>query len=144
MNRTQHILRMDRPEPTIYSYGDYEPAQDWGGKKMHSLTSDLNYRRQENRAVTLEESIHKTLNKSTELILKKTIIQEAEINSKIKAYINKEKKDLRLALPPINTLTRDLTKQNIMHQVEINAIADKVYQLLERRLIIEKERRGLL
>jgi hypothetical protein len=75
-------------------------------------------------------------NSSTELILKKPAVQKTEIISENKAQTEKT--------PSRNkndTLIRESFKEK--SQYEINRIADTVYKIIEKRISIEKDRRGL-
>jgi len=76
------------------------------------------------------------INKYTELILRKPITQNTNI-SESKDYQHKEK-----IISPKMTgdLTKDLKEKSAY---EINMIADKVYKILEKRISIEKDRKGL-
>ena len=75
-------------------------------------------------------------NSSTELILKKPAVQKTEIISENKAQTEKT------SSRNINdTLIRESFKEK--SQYEINRIADTVYKIIEKRITIEKDRRGL-
>lgn len=75
-------------------------------------------------------------NFSSELILKKPAIQNTQINSENKATVEKT------ASQNINeTFIRGSFKEKPPH--EINRIADTVYKIIEKRIMIEKDRRGL-
>jgi len=76
------------------------------------------------------------VNKSTDLILRKPITQNTNTVSESKDHQHKE----NVILPKTaKDLTKDL-KEKSVH--EINMIADKVYKILEKRIAIEKDRRG--
>ncbi len=76
------------------------------------------------------------VNKSTELILRKPITQNTNTVSS-KDYQHKEK----IISPKMTeNLTKDL-KERSAH--EINMIADKVYKIIEKKITIEKDRKGL-
>ncbi|GFO97068.1 uncharacterized protein ig2599ANME_1266 [groundwater metagenome] len=75
-------------------------------------------------------------NSSTELILKKPAVQKTEISSENRATAEKTSSQ------NINdTFIRESFKEKPPH--EINRIADTVYKIIEKRISIEKDRRGL-
>jgi hypothetical protein len=75
-------------------------------------------------------------NSSLELILKKPVVQKTEIIPENKEQAGKT------APPNINdTFIRESFREKPFH--EINRIADTVYKMIEKRISIEKDRRGL-
>jgi hypothetical protein len=75
---------------------------------------------------------------SRELILKKSTPQKMEVSSENKEEAQKE----NISSSKIDyDLGKELTKEKPIH--EINRIADRVYKIIERRISIEKDRRGL-
>ncbi len=86
----------------------------------------------------LKDSINDMVNKSTELTLRKPIIQSIDIALKNKDNLLTKK---TISSKISNNLIKDSFKERSAH--EINMIADKVYKILEKRIAIEKDRRGL-
>ncbi len=75
-------------------------------------------------------------NSSPELILKKTVVQKTEIIPE-----NKELAEKTASRNINDTFIRESFKEKPFH--EINRIADTVYKMIEKRISIEKDRRGL-
>jgi len=79
-------------------------------------------------------------NKSTtELILRKPVTQNANIVSKTIENLQTEK---TTSIKILDTAIKESSKIKIDSTHEINMIADKVYKIIEKRIAIEKERRG--
>ncbi len=73
---------------------------------------------------------------TAELILKKPVVQKTENISE-----NKEQVEKTASRNINDTLIRESFKEKPLH--EINRIADTVYKIIEKRISIEKDRRGL-
>jgi len=74
---------------------------------------------------------------STELILKKPVVQKTDIVSEDKEHLHEEK---IASTERSDNLIEPFKGRSIY---EINTIADKVYKIIERKISIEKDRRGL-
>jgi hypothetical protein len=75
-------------------------------------------------------------NPTAELILKKPVVQKTGIIQE-----NKEQAEKTTPRNINDTLIRESFKEKSLH--EINRIADTVYRMIEKRISIEKDRRGL-
>ncbi|VVB94582.1 Uncharacterised protein [uncultured archaeon] len=75
-------------------------------------------------------------NPTAELILKKPVVQKTESISE-----NKEQVEKTASRNINDTLVSESFKEKSLH--EINRIADTVYKIIEKRISIEKDRRGL-
>jgi hypothetical protein len=75
-------------------------------------------------------------NSSQELIFKKPVVQKTEIIPE-----NREQAEKTAPWNINDTFIRESFKEKPFH--EINRIADTVYKMIEKRISIEKDRRGL-
>ncbi|KCZ70552.1 hypothetical protein ANME2D_02572 [Candidatus Methanoperedens nitroreducens] len=73
---------------------------------------------------------------SKELILNKPVIQKTDITSEDKEHLH----DMKTTTKMRDNLIEPFKQKPIY---EINTIADKVYKIIERKISIEKDRRGL-
>lgn len=92
---------------------------------------------QEKTLSGLKKSINNINNKTTELILRKPVAQSSNIASEIKENLLAEK---TISTKINDNLMKDSFKEGSVP--EINMIADKVYKIIEKRISVEKERRG--
>ncbi len=81
------------------------------------------------------------LNKRPGLIFRKPVAQNADIFSENKEILKRENIISTTTKLSDNSI-RDSSKERPTH--EINLIADKVYKIIEKKIAIEKDRRGLL
>ena len=92
---------------------------------------------QEKTLSGLKNSINNINNKTTELILRKPLAQSSNIASEIKESLQRER---ATSIKIHDSVIKDSSKTNPIH--EINIIADNVYKIIEKRISIERERRG--
>lgn len=92
---------------------------------------------QEKTLSGLKNSINNINNKTTELILRKPVAQSSNSASENKEDLRAEK---TISTKINDNLIKDSFKEGTVP--EINMIADKVYKIIEKRISVEKERRG--
>ena len=91
-----------------------------------------------NKKNILSEVNNDTIYESNELVLKKPSPQKTEVFSENKGEAQNE----NISSSKIHyNLGKELTREKPTHEIDI--IADRVYKIIERRISIEKDRRGL-
>lgn len=115
--------------------GNVNPSYDNFFSK--SLTG-FEYARQFTKKNRLPDVYEDLLYSSKELVLKKAALQKAEIISENTEETQTEKIS---SSRKQEFLAKELAKEKPMH--ELDMIANRVYKIIERRISIEKDRRGL-
>ncbi|MFV1950662.1 MAG: hypothetical protein ACC630_01700 [Nitrospinota bacterium] len=80
------------------------------------------------------------LSRRSDLILRKHVAQNADIFSENKETFSTKREDT-ISTKIIDNSIRGSSKEGPTH--EINLIADKVYKIIEKKIVIERDRRGL-
>ena len=120
---------------TLKNYTDLSP--DMVYPVRGNIYQDSSAIEQEKTLSGLKNSINNINNKTTELILRKPVAQSSNIASEIKENLQRER---ATSIKIHDSVIKDSSKTNPIN--EINIIADNVYKIIEKRISIERERRG--
>ncbi|MBF8251523.1 MAG: hypothetical protein HW382_1151 [Deltaproteobacteria bacterium] len=120
---------------TLKNYTDLSPDMIYPVRG--NIYQDSSAIEQEKTLSGLKNSINNINNKTTELILRKPVAQSSNIASEIKENLQRER---ATSIKIHDSVIKDSSKTNPIN--EINIIADNVYKIIEKRISIERERRG--